>query len=96
MLNDAVKTLDPARFEIIHDLSELNGKFGSKIGQPFGRDKRNTDIPGTVKNENIQKNGPDNDVFVDVNSNAGKRSLTLGMVELSRQFNHRESETKHN
>lgn len=84
LLNDAVKTLDPSRFEVLHDISELNGKFGSQIAQPFAKKPRNTDIPGTVRNANHQKNGPDNDVFLDVNSNVGKRSLTLGMVELGK------------
>ena len=41
---------------------------------------RNTDIPGTVKNKNLQKNGPDNDMFIDCNPDVGKKSLHLGMV----------------
>lgn len=96
MLNDAIGILDEHRFEVIHDLSEWNGKFGSKIAQPFARNYRQTDIPGTVKNMNLQKNGPDNDVFIDVNADVGKKSLHLGMVDISRQFNHRESLTKTN
>lgn len=84
MLNDAIGHLDEHRFDNIHNISKFNGKYGSKIAQPFARDFRNTDIPWTIKNPNLQKNGPDNDVFIDVKADANKRSLTLGMVDLSR------------
>ena len=57
---------------------------------------RNTDIPGTVKNKSLQKNGPDNDIFFDCNKEVGKKSLHLGMVELDRQFNHRDTFYKTN
>lgn len=91
-----MKELNDSRFEVIHDISEWNGKFESKIAQPFGLQPRNTDIPGTIKNANLQKNGPDNDIFIDVNADVGKRSLTLGMVTLSKQINPRNSESKLN
>ena len=35
-------------------------------------------------------------MFFNVNAEVGKKSLTTGMVELKRQFNHRESGTKTN
>lgn len=31
LLNDAIKILDASRFEVLHDISELNSKFGSQI-----------------------------------------------------------------
>ena len=52
LLKDAVKHLNDRRFEVIHDISEWNGKFGSKIAQPFCKEARDTDIPGTVRNSN--------------------------------------------
>ena len=36
LLNDAIKELNDSRFEVIHDISDWNGKYQSKIGQPFG------------------------------------------------------------
>ena len=47
-LNDAIKPLNEKRFDFTQEISDWNGKFGSRISQPFGRDKRITDIPGTV------------------------------------------------
>ena len=35
------------RFQVIHDISEWNAKYGSKIGFSFAKGERNTDIPGT-------------------------------------------------
>ena len=52
LLKDAVKHLNDRRFEVIHDISEWNGKFGSKIAQPFAKGTRDTIIPGTVRNSN--------------------------------------------
>ena len=88
--------MNDRRFEVIHDISEWNGKFGSKIAQPFAKKDRDTDIPGTVRNHNHQKNGPDNDMFINSNAEVTKRSLTLGMVDMKSQFDHRESLSKTN
>ena len=96
LLDDVIKPLNEKRFDYLQDISEWNSKFASKISQPFGKDYRNTDIPGTVKPTSFQKNGPDNDIFIDCNPDVSKRSLRLGMVDISRQFNHRESLTKTN
>lgn len=49
-----------------------------------------------MKPANFQKSGPDYDIFIDSNTEVGKRSLKLGMVDISKQFNHRESLTKTN
>ena len=96
LLNEAVTHLDEKRFIVLNDISDWNGKYEAKIAQPFARGMRNTDIPGTVKNPNTQKNGPDNDIFIDCNPHVGKRSLTLGMHDMKRQFNHRENLAKTN
>jgi hypothetical protein len=52
-LRDAIKQLDEKRFEVIHDISDWNTKYEAKIGQPFSCARRNTDIPGTIKNQNL-------------------------------------------
>ena len=77
-------------------MSDLNGRYGSQVAHEFPRKTRNTDIPGTVKNTNLQRNGPDNDVLKTVNAEVGKRSLALGMVELGKQFHHRDGPAKTN
>ena len=96
LLNEAVHQLNDTRFEAFHNISDYNSKFGKRISQPFPRETRNTDIPGTVKNKNFQKNGVDYDIFIDYNLKSTKPSLTRGMVDFTKQFNHRESISKTN
>ena len=74
----------------------MNGKFTKSISKPFNQEYRNTDIPGTVKNPNIQKNGPDNDVLIEVNAEVNKASLKLGNVNFAKQLNNRGSMEKTN
>ena len=76
--------MDDKRFEVIHDISDWNGKYEARIAPPFLKGYRNTDIPGTIKNLNVQKNGTDYDIFIDSNPDVGKRSLTLGMVDMAK------------
>lgn len=92
LLNEfALNNLCENRFDgATQKISSWNSKFRSQIGQPFSVNERNTDIPGTVTNKSLQWNGPDNDVFIDVNADACKPSLHLGMVDISRQVNHRD------
>lgn len=80
LLNEAIAPLNDGRFVPFKDISEWNGKYASGISQPFVRTSRNTDIPGTVKNKSLQKNGPDNDVFIDCNPDIRKPSLHLGLI----------------
>ena len=96
LLNQAIATCNENRFVPFKDIGDWNGKYQSRITQPFIMTERDTDIPGTVKNKNHQKNGPDNDMFIDCNPDVGKKSMHLGMVDFSRQFNHRDSLTKTN
>mmetsp|Transcript_2708 Transcript_2708/g.3716 ORF Transcript_2708/g.3716 Transcript_2708/m.3716 type:complete len:140 (-) Transcript_2708:718-1137(-) len=96
LLNDAIGNLNESRFVPFKDISDWNGKYKSNIAQPWIMTKRETEIPGTVKNKSLQKNGPDFDMFIDCNPHVGKKSLHLGMVELDKQFNHRESLSKTN
>ena len=96
LLRECIKPLNDQRFKIIYDVSDWNSKYESRIGHPFSSTFRDTDIPGTVKNTNIQKNGPDQDVFIDANADYTKRSLTLGSVELDKAFYHRETVERSN
>ena len=34
--------------------------------------------------QNVQKEGPAHDIFIDCNPHVGKRSMTLGMVDIKR------------
>ena len=81
---------------MIHDISTMNSKFNKSISKPFDHEYRNTDIPGTVKNPSIQKNGPDYDILIEVNAEVNKASLKLGNVNFSKQVNNRESLEKTN
>ena len=83
--------LNDTRFKAFHDISDYNSKYGKRIGQPFPKVYRNTDIPGTVRSKSFQKHGVDGDKFIDYNSETIKPSLTKGMVDFNKQFNHRES-----
>ena len=74
----------------------MDGKFGKSIAQPFRVEPRLTEFPGSVQNANIQKNGPGNDVFKDVNAEVNKPTLKTGMVDFEKQFNHRENQSKTN
>ena len=78
------------RFEKAEDISKLNGKYKTCVGHTFALCERNTDIPGTLKNEHIQKNGNDHDIFIDVKADYVKPSLTTGMVDMNRFHNNRE------
>lgn len=80
LLNEAIAPLNDSRFVPFKIISEWNGKFNSTITQPFYKSTRDTDIPGTIINKNLQRNGPDHDIFIDCNPDAVKRSLNLGMV----------------
>ena len=82
------------RFEKMHDISEWNGKFKSKIGYQFSRMERNTDIPGTRINKAYQKNGRDFDIFIDCNPEFNKKQLTSGMVDMNRFHNNRDRPEK--
>ena len=82
------------RFEKAIEISDLNGKYESRIGYTFSRNDRNTDIPGTLRNLNIQKNGMDFDIFIDCKPDFVKKSLTSGMVDMSRFHNNREKPEK--
>jgi len=53
LLNEAIAPLNDSRFVPFKDISEWNGKYGSRISQPFVRTTRNTDIPGTIKNKSL-------------------------------------------
>lgn len=96
LLEEVVKPVNENRFKVIHDISDWNSKFQAKIAQPFSKGPRDTDIPGTVKNTNFQQNGRDYDIFIDCNTDVGKKSLTLGMVDLKKQFDHRSNLSKTN
>lgn len=96
LLDEAIGNLNESRFVPFNNMSSWNGKYQGLVSFPISMSCRNTDIPGTVKNPSLQKNGPDFDMFIDCNPHVGKKSLHLGMVELHRQFNHRESLTKTN
>ena len=76
--------MNEKRFELVHDISEWNGKYQSKMAYNFSQLHRNTEIPGTIKPPNTQKVGPDHDIFINCNPHVGKRSLTLGMIDMSR------------
>lgn len=84
IMNDKIGILNENRFWAFKDISDWNSKYESQIGHPFLKAVRNTDIPGTKKNTKFQKNGPDHDIFIDCNPDVGKRSLTLGMVDMSK------------
>lgn len=70
------------RFEPLHDISDWNGKYESKILWNFSQLRRDTDIPGTVMPPNCQKDGPAHDIYIDCNPHVGKKSLRLGMVNI--------------
>ena len=72
------------RFEPLYAISEWNGKYGSKITYNFSKLYRNTDIPGTVQPLDTKKDGPSHDIFIDCNPHLGKKSLHLGMVDMTR------------
>ena len=77
-------------------MTRVNGKYPKTISKPFNHEYRNTDIPGTIKNPSHQKNGPDNDVIIEVNAEVNKASLKLGNVNFAKQLNNRESIDKTN
>ena len=82
------------RFEVMHDISEWNGKYRAQIGFQFQRQFRNTDIPGTRINKDYQRNGRDFDVFIDSNSDFCKKSLTSGMIDMKRFHSNRDRPDK--
>ena len=59
------------RFEQVYDISDWNGKYKSKLAYDFKGIPRKTDIPGTVMPQNIQKEGPAHDMFIDCNPHIG-------------------------
>lgn len=77
------------RFEIIHDISEWNGKFGSRIGYTFQTTERNTDIPGTIRIKNTQRQGRDHDLFIDSNFEFVKDNLHTGNIKMDKFYNNR-------
>jgi hypothetical protein len=85
------KTAADGRFEFKNPISRFNGKYEHKPGYWFSQLERRTDIPGTKKNTDIQRNGRDIDVFIDAKPEYVMANLRTGMVDMSRFHNNRES-----